>query len=511
MDESPALACQQYSFILPNLIHSPQSLAFRVLKDKYFPSSSFMEASIPRNASFTWRSIMGARKVIELGSRWRVGNGDKIRIWKDRWLPIPTTYKVISPPQTLHDEALVSNLINNNPHCWNSELIDEIFLPRDANLIKSLPLSFRKPRDVLIWAANPKGLFTVKSAYHLLQKEAQRSGMGEASSNLSSRKFWNLLWSIPTPRKIQLFLWKTAHDIFPTNKNLFSRGISSSYSCGVCHEDPESIQHLLWECKFAREVWRTSSISILVDDLHLSNPYEVISQVLLQNQSQVSALFSTISWLLWRHRNDLLHGNPADNSASFLRKAVDMVVSYEEANTAIESSTPPPQSIRDPPQWSPPPNHIYKLNFSVLLDKSKHSAGLGLLVRDNLGRVAAACCDPIPQPFDGDLLWPTALRRTLVFARDMGFFDLIIEGECKSLFQVVQSAPNFSPAGLLIEDIKCLLLCFRVVNFISISSSCNRASQKLAKMACSYSVSEVWLEVCPSTILDIVSRDSPPL
>ena len=284
------LACQCW-----RLIHSPQSLAFRVLKDKYFPSSSFMEASIPRNASFTWRSIMGARKVIELGSRWRVGNGDKIRIWKDRWLPTPTTYKVISPPQTLHDEALVSNLINNNPHCWNSKLIDEIFLPRDANLIKSLPLSFRKPRDVLIWAANPKGLFTVKSAYHLLQKEAQRSGMGEASSNLSSRKFWNLLWSILTPRKIQLFLWKTAHDILPTNKNLFSRGISSSYSCGVCHEDPESIQHLLWECKFAREVWRTSSISILVDDLHLSNPYEVISQVLLHNQSQVSALFSTIS------------------------------------------------------------------------------------------------------------------------------------------------------------------------------------------------------------------------
>ena len=155
------------------------------------------------------------------------------------------------PPKILHEDAVVSNLINNNPHCWNVELIDEIFLPRDTSLIKSLPLSFRKPRDVLIWVDNPKGLFTVKSAYHLLQKDAQRSGMGESSSNLSIRKFWNSLWSIQAPRKIQLFLWRTAHDILPTNKNLFSRGISPSYSYGVCSEEPESIQHLLWECNFA--------------------------------------------------------------------------------------------------------------------------------------------------------------------------------------------------------------------------------------------------------------------
>ncbi|GMY30280.1 hypothetical protein FCV25MIE_25522 [Fagus crenata] len=135
---------------------------------------------------------------------------------------------------------------------------------------------------------------------------------------------------------------------------------------------------------------------------------------------------------------------------------VDMVVSFEEANTPTESTTPPSQRL----VWA---------------------------------------------PFDSELLWPTALRRALVFAKDMGFFDLIIEGECKSLFRILYKA------GLLIEDIKCLLLSFRVVNFISINSSCNRASQKLAKMACSHSLSEVWLEVCPSTILDIVTRDSPSL
>ena len=42
-----------------------------------------------------------ALKVIRKGTRWRVGNGQLIHIWEDKWLPTPTTYNVISPPRPL--------------------------------------------------------------------------------------------------------------------------------------------------------------------------------------------------------------------------------------------------------------------------------------------------------------------------------------------------------------------------------------------------------------------------
>jgi hypothetical protein len=171
------------------LLHSPHSLAFRMLKERYFLNSSFMGAIIPKNASFTWRSILGARKVIELGSRWRVGNGEKIRIWKDRWLPTPTTYKVVSPISLLPEEARVSDLLIQDSQCWNSRLIDEVFLPRDASIIKSTPLSFRRPQDKIIWYGNHRGIFTVKSAYLLLQQNSRGSIMGESSSSCSVEKF----------------------------------------------------------------------------------------------------------------------------------------------------------------------------------------------------------------------------------------------------------------------------------------------------------------------------------
>ena len=49
-----------------------------------------------------------------MGSRWRVGNGRRIHIWEDKWLPTPTTYKVISPPRDFGDFPMVSSLIDKD-------------------------------------------------------------------------------------------------------------------------------------------------------------------------------------------------------------------------------------------------------------------------------------------------------------------------------------------------------------------------------------------------------------
>ena len=40
------------------------------------------------NMSFTWRSILGARKVIEKGDRRVIGNGATTSIWGDAWCKI---------------------------------------------------------------------------------------------------------------------------------------------------------------------------------------------------------------------------------------------------------------------------------------------------------------------------------------------------------------------------------------------------------------------------------------
>ena len=68
------------------LLVDHSSLFYRVFRAKYFPSGSVFDAQVS-SGSYAWRSIMKARTLVQLGLLWRIGNGMKINIYNDRWLP----------------------------------------------------------------------------------------------------------------------------------------------------------------------------------------------------------------------------------------------------------------------------------------------------------------------------------------------------------------------------------------------------------------------------------------
>ena len=75
------------------LIQNPESLASRVLKARYFLMTDFLGVSIRSNPSYIWRSIMWGRQVIHNGHRWRIGNREKISVYRGNWIPRPLTFK----------------------------------------------------------------------------------------------------------------------------------------------------------------------------------------------------------------------------------------------------------------------------------------------------------------------------------------------------------------------------------------------------------------------------------
>lgn len=76
------------------IITKPQSLVARVLKENYFKDVGVMEASIKRNASYMWKSILAAKELVKEGSRWKVGSEKTIKIWGDKWLTSPLTFEL---------------------------------------------------------------------------------------------------------------------------------------------------------------------------------------------------------------------------------------------------------------------------------------------------------------------------------------------------------------------------------------------------------------------------------
>jgi hypothetical protein len=62
------------------LLLDPSSLCYQVLKGRYFPKGDFWNSKNTRSASYTWRSIMQGKKLLQKGLVWRVGDGKNISI-----------------------------------------------------------------------------------------------------------------------------------------------------------------------------------------------------------------------------------------------------------------------------------------------------------------------------------------------------------------------------------------------------------------------------------------------
>ena len=165
------------------------SLVYKVLKAKYFPTTNFIHASIGHNPSFTWRSLIFAQSLIIEGMLWRVGNGENIKVWQDRWLPQGSTYSVISPRMFLSVDTMVADLIDSSTARWKNEVIDSLFIDYEADLIKSISLSAALPPDKLVWAETNNGKFTVGSAYKLAVTLFKSRNHGTTFDGSLLRKF----------------------------------------------------------------------------------------------------------------------------------------------------------------------------------------------------------------------------------------------------------------------------------------------------------------------------------
>ena len=67
---------------------------------KFSPLGDIFSTQV-KSGSYAWQSILKARYLIAEGARYRVGNGQSIRIYQDCWLPGDRLGKVISPPPPL--------------------------------------------------------------------------------------------------------------------------------------------------------------------------------------------------------------------------------------------------------------------------------------------------------------------------------------------------------------------------------------------------------------------------
>ena len=232
------------------------SLVYRVFKARYFLNCDFVPASMGRNPSYVWRNILAAQEVVKKGIRWQVGNGNRIGIWRDKWLPTPSIHKVVSPPSVLPLDVTMDVLIEAGE--WKKELVQWHFLPHEAEMIQGIALSSRLPEDRQVWTQLANKCFSMKSG----------SDLGAVSDESSLRKFWKHFWQFNVPHKVRHFTWRACKKILPAKDILEKRKVLSESCCEECKADVESSGHLFWSCPRAQETWSMSNLIPTRHNLH---------------------------------------------------------------------------------------------------------------------------------------------------------------------------------------------------------------------------------------------------
>lgn len=222
-----------------------------------------MEAKVHSTASFTWKSLMGSRFVLEKGMTWRVGNGRSINVWNDQWLPNIYNPGIISPRRNLDASTTVADLMISGSPLWDHQTIDTEFQIDEAALIKTIPISRCGLPDRQVWLHSKNGLFTVKSGYHLVKEVQQGSRASSSYSAAIIPNFnWKRLWSLPIPEHIKAFVWRAIRGILPTAENLVKKKVLVDSVCKICGEASESLDHCFRFCHVARQVWLLSPLGI---------------------------------------------------------------------------------------------------------------------------------------------------------------------------------------------------------------------------------------------------------
>ena len=377
-----------------------------------------------------------------------------------------------------------------------------MFLPYDASKILKIPLNYNLPEDNLIWIGNKRGVFTVKSAYHIASSLVDSNEVGECSSSNSKTLLWKRIWSQKVPQKLKIFAWRFCVSGLPTMFNLSHRGIHCSSFCPLCDMAIESTAHALFLCDHAKLTW-TYWHNCPVDVLHSArDPVDIVLDIIDKGSPNDLELFFAVAWSIWWNRNQAIFDDSGTPPGQVWEMANRTLSEYKAACTLPVFSSPPAPSV-----WQAPPPGFYKVNVDGAAFDDDRPSGIGVVIRDCLGSFIAASSKVLQTAFSAETTEALALQEGVLFASVLGISHVLVESDALSVIQGIFGCDTSSEQGHIIQNIKDVSSSFTWCSFQHLKRSGNRATHDLARAASSSGVSRIWKDMCPSFVRHVILED----
>lgn len=375
------------------ILSSPESLFAKLFKSRYFDQGDFLSAKNGSRPSYAWRSIQFGKELLSQGLRKHLGDGSSVLVWTDAWIGGIERRRPLMKNIFVDLLLKVEDLIDHQKRCWKMEKLEDLFYPEDIQSILSMKIAFGQ-EDYWVWLHNRNDSYSVKSGYWFINNYIRRMEVQEAEARPSLNILKTDVWKIQTAPKIKNFFWRALSDALPAGELLVRRGIKMDPVCQTCGFQGESINHIVFGCSIARQVWALSNVP------HPENGYDPVSHYtnfhillkMLRNSNipeEVRISIPWIAWYLWKFRNGILFEGKQVSALDLVAKIKEESNFWRLAqlNDKFNEKKEHEAMAVGFKSWSAPPSGWLKCNLGVCRSKTQNQCGMAWVLRNDKGKV----------------------------------------------------------------------------------------------------------------------------
>ncbi|XP_072977002.1 uncharacterized protein [Typha angustifolia] len=231
-----------------------------------------------------------------MGCRVMIGNGKDTRAAYDPWLhEVPWSRQPRELANVLMEENLRVVDITKDQQWTTARLVREAGSDL-AYEISTFPMGASTSEDRWIWWPHPRGTPSVKAIYHSLLPQSDHLWEG-----------WRNLWRLPVAPRIRVFCWKLLWGRLPMRAYLQYIHVGSEELCAMCGLFRETIEHLMFTCRYSRGVWeilrtREGVETAMIDQEWIMREWSTIKE----DDCRIKGTIACTLWSLWKSRNGVV-------------------------------------------------------------------------------------------------------------------------------------------------------------------------------------------------------------
>jgi hypothetical protein len=194
--------------------------------------------------------------------------------------------------------------------------------------------------------------------------------VAQSSNQDLSTQLWKRVWHVRGPPVVRVFLWKACSNILPTKLNLHKRGIVEDSLCPICKQEGESVEHILWTCESARDVWAEYSSKLqkcVTMEVTFANLFMGLADKLDINEMQ---MVEVVARLIGLWRNSVVFEGGFMSPKHILETTSSQLDNFSKTEAGRRMGTFI-RSVHDVVKWSKPSPGWIKLNWDVAVDFGK--------------------------------------------------------------------------------------------------------------------------------------------